>query len=45
MIRTKVPVKTKAKLQAAAVEHMTALAGKPEQVRTFFQDPFVKCAA
>jgi len=45
VIRSKVPVRTKAKLQAAAVEHMTALANKPERVKTFFQDPFVKYAA
>lgn len=45
VIRTKVPVKTKAKLQAAAVEHITALTNKPERVKTFFQDPFVKHAA
>ena len=45
VIRFKVPVRTKARLQAAAVEHMTALANKPERVKTFFQDPFVKYAA
>ena len=45
VIRSKVPVRTKARLQAAAVEHMTALANKPERVKTFFQDPFVKYAA
>jgi transposase len=45
VIRSKVPVRTKAKLQAAASEHMTALATKPERVKTFFQDPFVKYAA
>ena len=45
VIRSKVPVRTKARLQAAASEHMTALANKPERVKTFFQDPFVKYAA
>jgi len=45
VIRSKVPVRTKAKLQAAAVDHMTALETKPERVKTFFQDPFVKYAA
>jgi transposase len=45
VIRNKVPVRTKAKLQAAASEHMNALANKPERVKTFFQDPFVKYAA
>uniref|UniRef100_E6PUC2 Transposase of ISCARN44, IS630 family n=1 Tax=mine drainage metagenome TaxID=410659 RepID=E6PUC2_9ZZZZ len=44
-IRSKVPVRTQAKLHAAAVDHMTALANKPERVKTFFQDPFVKYAA
>jgi transposase len=45
VIRRKVPARTKAKLQAAAVEHMTALEAKPERIRSFFQDPFVKYAA
>ena len=45
VIRTKVPVRTKAKLQAGAVEHMTVLTNKPERVKPFFQDPFVKNAA
>jgi transposase len=45
VIRSKVPVRTKAKLQAAASEHMTDLTNKPERVKTFFQDPFVKYAA
>jgi transposase len=45
VIRSKVPVRTKAKLHAAAVDHMTALATKPERVKTFFQDRFVKYAA
>jgi transposase len=45
VIRSKVPVRTKAKLQAAAAEHMTVLANKPERVKTYFQDPFVKYAA
>ena len=44
-IGTKVPVRTKAKLQAGAVEHMTILTNKPERVKPFFQDPFVKSAA
>ena len=44
-IRSKVPLRTQAKLHAAAVDHMTALANKPERVKTFFQDPFVKYAA
>lgn len=44
-IRSKVPARTKAKLQAAAVEHMTDLETKPERIKSFFQDPFVKYAA
>ena len=44
VIRTRVPVRTKAKLRAAASEHTTDLAIKPEHVKTFFQDPFVKDA-
>lgn len=45
VIRTKEPVKTKAKLQAAAFEHMTARIHTPERVRTFFQDLPVQYAA
>ena len=45
VIRSKVPVRTKAKLHAAALDHMTALQTKPERIKTFFQDPFVKYAA
>jgi len=45
VIRSKVPVRTKDKLQAAATEHMTALQTKPESVKSFFQDRFVKYAA
>jgi len=40
----KVPVRTKAKLQAAAVEHMTVLEAKPERIKYFFQDPLVRYA-
>ncbi|MCY1280184.1 hypothetical protein D3C76_694180 [compost metagenome] len=36
---------TRLLLQAAAVEHMTALEAKPERIKSFFQDPFVKYAA
>ena len=45
VIRSKVPVRTKAKLPAAALDHMTALQTKPERIKSFFQDPFVKYAA
>ena len=44
VIRSKVPVRTKAKLQAAALDHMTALQTKPERIKSFFQDPFVNYA-
>jgi transposase len=44
-IYTKVPVRTKAKLKAAANEHMQMLEKSPERVKTFFQDPRVKYAA
>ncbi len=44
VISSKVPVRTKAKLQAAADDHRTALQAKPERVKTFFQEPFVKYA-
>lgn len=36
---TKVPARTKAKLNTAATEHM------PERIKSFFQDPRVKYAA
>lgn len=38
-------VLTKAKLQAAVAEHVTAHANKLERVKTFFQSPFVNYAA
>lgn len=44
-ISTKVPVRTKAKLQAAASQHMAFIEAHPERVRSYFQDPFVKYAA
>mgnify|MGYP000915204217 CR=1 FL=1 len=44
-IGTKVPVRTKAKLQAAASQHMAFIEAHPERVRSYFQDPFVKYAA
>ena len=44
-IGTKVPVRTKAKLQAAANEHMAFIDANPERVRSYFQDPRVKYAA
>lgn len=39
------PVRTKAKLKAAATEHMIKLEQEPERVKQFFQDPRVKYAA
>lgn len=44
-ICTKVPVRTKAKLKAAAIDHMQALEKSPERVKKFFQDARVKYAA
>ncbi len=42
---SKVPVRTKGKLQAAAQDHMTDIASKPKRVKAYFQDPYVKYAA
>ena len=44
-IYTKVPVRTKAKLKAAATEHMQTLEKSPDRVQKFFQDARVKYAA
>jgi transposase len=44
-IGSKVPVRTKAKLRAAADEHMQVIAADPSRVRNYFQDPIVKYAA
>ena len=44
-IGTMVPVRTKAKLQAAANQHMAFIEANPERVRSYFQDPRVKYAA
>ena len=45
VIGTKVPVRTKEKLHAAASDHMTMLESNPERVISYFQDPRVKYAA
>lgn len=45
VIGSKVPVRTKAKLRAAANEHMPFIAANPDRVRSYFQDPIVKYAA
>ncbi|SCC93186.1 hypothetical protein THIX_30414 [Thiomonas sp. X19] len=39
------PVRTKAKLHAAASEHMTFIQANPERVMPYFQDHLVKYAA
>jgi transposase len=44
-IGSKVPVRTKVKLHAAASEHMTFIESNPERVKSYFQDPRVKYAA
>ncbi len=44
-ISTKVPARTKAKLKAAATEHMQTLEKSPERVKKYFQDSRVKYAA
>jgi transposase len=44
-IGTRVPVRTKAKLKAAAEDHMTMIGASPERVCAYFQDPKVKYAA
>ncbi len=44
-IGSKVPVRTKAKLRAAANEHMQSIAGNRDRVRSYFQDPVVKYVA
>lgn len=41
---SKVPARTKAKLRAAASEHMQALEQSPERVKKYFRDPLVKYA-
>ena len=42
---SRVPVRTKAKLRAAATEHMTMLEQTPERVKKYFGDPKVAYAA
>ena len=41
-ISSTVPVRTKAKLQAATEEHMNTIASQPERAMAYFQDPYVK---
>ena len=44
-IGSQVPVRTKAKLRAAATEHMTMLQNTPERVKKYFGDKHVAYAA
>ena len=44
-IGSKVPVRTKAKLQAAAYDHMMFIEANPDRVKSYFQDPRVQYAA
>jgi hypothetical protein len=44
-IRSKVPVRTKAKLKEAAIKHILILEQSPDRVKKYFQDPYVKYAA
>ena len=44
-IGSKVPVRTKAKLQAVANTHMQFIATHPVRVRSYFQDLILKYAA
>ena len=44
-IGKRVPVRTKAKLRAAANEHMAMLEQSPERVMAYFQDSRVRYAA
>ena len=37
-IRKRVPVRTKGKLKAAAMEHMTEIEKSPNRIRAYFQD-------
>ena len=41
----RVPVRTKPKLLAAAVDHMNTIANSPERVKAYFRDAFDKYAA
>ena len=44
-IGSKVPVRTKSSLKAAAENHMTTICSAPDRVRAYFQDPRVNYAA
>ena len=42
VIRAQAPVRTKPKLQAAAVDHMNTIGNSPERVKANFQGAFVR---
>jgi hypothetical protein len=37
-----VPKRTKTKLRATAEDHMAVVAGEPERVKAYFEDPDIK---
>ena len=45
VIRKKVPVRTKERLQAVTEEHMSVIGSEAERVKAYFQDPYVRYAA
>jgi transposase len=45
IIGRKVPMRTKAKLRAAAEQHMEVIGSEPERVKAYFRNPRVKYAA
>lgn len=45
VIRKKVPVRTKERLQAVTEEHMSVIGSEPERVIAYFQDLYVGYAA
>ncbi len=45
VMRKKVPVRTKARLQAVTEEHRAIITREPERVKAYFQDPYVRYAA
>ena len=44
-VGSKVPSRTKTKLQQSAMEHMTMFESKPERIRKYFMDPAIKYAS
>ena len=45
VISSKVPIRTKATLRAAAEDRIAAAANEPLRVKAYFQDPWVRYAA